>query len=87
MTYLTIKDLATDYSLKIPTAIPLKLKSALDVAFKSESNDSLAITDFIITDFASEEERKRYEAIREVLNTEKKYLDDLIIIIEVSCLI
>ena len=62
----------------------MKLKSALDVAFRSESNDSLAITDFFITDFSSEEDRKRYEAIREVLNTEKKYLDDLKVIIEVG---
>ena len=66
------------------SAIPTKLKSALDMAFRSESNDSLAITDFVITDFATEEEKKRYEAIREVLNTEKKYNDDLKVIIDVS---
>lgn len=53
------------------------------MAYRSDSNDSLAVSDFVMTDFASEEDRKRYEAIREVLNTEKKYLDDLKVITEV----
>jgi hypothetical protein len=65
------------------SAVPTKLKSALEMADRTDSNDSIAVTDFVVTDFASEEDRKRYEAIREVLSTERKYLDDLKVIIEV----
>jgi hypothetical protein len=72
-----------DGSPKTFSAIPTKLRSALEMAYISESSDSLPITDFAIQGSVSEEDRKRYEAIREVLSTEKKYLDDLNLIIEV----
>ena len=53
------------------------------MAFRSESNDSLAAPELASKEFATEEDRKRHEAVREVITTEKKYCDDLKTIIEV----
>ena len=56
------------------------------MAFRSESNESLAAPEFVLTDFATDEDRKRHEAVREIISTEKKYCDDLKTIIEVFIL-
>ena len=82
--HLKLKILDTNDSPKMLSGIPTKLRTALDMAYRSESNDNLAISDFVVTEFSTEEDRKRYEAVREILNTEQKYSDDLNVIIEVA---
>ena len=70
-------------SLEMGSSLPSKLTSALDAAYRADSVDDISLADMPVPANMTDEERKRFESVREMLNTEKKYCEDLRVIVEV----
>lgn len=71
-------------SLEMGSSLPSKLTSALDAAYRTDSVDDISLADMPVPANMTDEERKRFESVREMLTTEKKYCEDLRVIVEVG---
>jgi hypothetical protein len=72
-------------SMEKTSSIPGKMLSVLEIAHaRGDSQEYLPQAEMPLPENMRPEDRKRFEAIREMLNTESKYYEDLKIIIEVK---
>jgi hypothetical protein len=79
-----LNEVKSGSNVDVGLVVPKRMTSALEMAYqRTDSTDNMPTVDMIPPPNLTDEERKRFEAIREMLMTEKKYVEDLRTIIEV----